>query len=111
MTSALLTVSARSRSAASSAPLWGLVAAGAVLLVTLGLLVAAPSTFPDEAVYTELARNLGVSGRFDVLGVHLPALTYGPAYVVLLAPIFRLSQNAEHAYVIARAVGALLFAS
>jgi hypothetical protein len=88
-----------------------LVVGGASILFVFGLFAAVPNTFADEAIYVELARNLGDSGRFEVLGISFPALTYGPAYVALLAPIFRFSATARDAYMMVRGLNALLFAT
>ena len=56
-----------------------LVLGGGVLIGALGLFAAIPNTFADEAIYVELGRHLGASGKFEILGVSFPALTYGPA--------------------------------
>src|SRR6266480_4556195 len=104
----------RSLAARISAPslaLPFLVVGGAVLFAALGLFAAVPNTFADEAIYVELARHLGESGKFEILGVSFPALTYGPAYVALIAPIFRASATAREAYMIIRGLNALVFAT
>ncbi|HEY8768193.1 MAG TPA: hypothetical protein VIP09_13185 [Dehalococcoidia bacterium] len=86
------------------------VIAGAAILVVIGLLAPVPST-PDEAIYIELARHLGLSGKFEILGVAFPGWTYGPAYVALIAPIFRIAPTAREAYLIVRALNAFAFAA
>jgi hypothetical protein len=56
-------------------------------IYALGLLAARPITFPDEAVYAELARHLGANGMFQVAGASFPALTFGPLYAVLQSTV------------------------
>jgi hypothetical protein len=87
-----------------------IVIVGAAAITSLGLFAPVPNT-TDEAVYIELARHLSASGRFEILGVPFPALTYGPAYVVLLAPIFRVASSAREAYMLARGLNAFIFAT
>jgi hypothetical protein len=84
---------------------------GAVLLCAIGLLAASPNTFADEAVYIELARHFDLSGKFEIFGISFPALTYGPAYAVLIAPIVQGATTAREAYMAVRGLNALLFAS
>jgi hypothetical protein len=74
------------------------------------LLASVPTT-PDELVYIELGRALGHSGRFEIFGMPFPPWTYGPAYVALIAPIFRFAGTAQAAYVAVRELNALAFAS
>jgi len=88
-----------------------LVLGGGVLIGALGLFAAIPNTFADEAIYVELGRHLGASGKFEILGVSFPALTYGPAYVALIAPIMRMSTTAREAYMMVRGLNALVFAT
>jgi hypothetical protein len=88
-----------------------IVLAGAAAIYILGLRAGLPSTLPDEAIYAELARSLGAHGRFEFAGMPFPVLTFGPLYPIALAPIFRLAPTAHDAYLAARAVNALLFAS
>ena len=83
----------------------------ASILSALGLLATVPNTFADEAIYIELARHLGASGKFQILGVSFPALTYGPAYVAIIAPIFRIARTARDAYMMIRGLNALIFAT
>jgi hypothetical protein len=71
-----------------------LVAAGASLILALGLFTPVPNT-TDEAVYIELARHFSASGRFEILGVPFPPLTYGPAFIALISPIFRIAATAR----------------
>src|SRR5258706_15515855 len=82
---------------------------GAAAIYAVGLFADRPITFPDEAVYADLARHLGAHGTFKVAGSSFPALTFGPLYAVLLAPIFRFAPSAHAAYLGARGLNALLF--
>jgi len=95
----------------TAAALTAIVAGGGAVLTALGLLMSVPNTFADEVIYAELARNLGTSGTFEILGSPFPALTYGPAYVALLAPVFRFAGTAREAYMLTRGLNAFLFAS
>jgi hypothetical protein len=88
-----------------------IVLGGAATFYVLGLPVDRPITFPDEAVYADLARHFGADGGFKVAGAPFPALTFGPLYSVLLIPIFKLAHTPEDAYSAARALNAVLFAS
>jgi hypothetical protein len=87
-----------------------IVVIGATAISVLSLFAPVPNT-TDEAVYIDLARHLGASGRFDFLGVHFPALTYGPAYVAVITPFFKYAASAREAYMLIRALNALVFAS
>ena len=49
---------------------------------------AAPSIFPDELIYTDLARSFAASGHFSVGGAAFSAWSYGPFYPILIAPLF-----------------------
>jgi hypothetical protein len=88
-----------------------LVLVGAGVLCALGLFATVPNTFADEAIYIELARHFDLSGNFEILGVSFPALTYGPLYVVLIAPIVKGAATAREAYMAVRGLNALIFAS
>jgi hypothetical protein len=87
-----------------------LVVGGAALIAALSALAPVPNTM-DEIVYIELARNFAHHGSFAILGKPFPALTYAPAYVVLIAPIYKIASTATQAYQLVRGLNALLFAS
>jgi hypothetical protein len=103
--------SVASRISAPPVALALLVVAGTGVLCAVGFFASVPNLFADEAIYLELARHLDASGTFHVLGVSFPALTYGPAYVALLAPIIRVSATAREAYMMIRGLNALIFAT
>ena len=54
----------------------GIVGLGTVFQALLARLVVTPSVFPDEYLYSQLARSLVTHGRFEVRGVsaHFPAV-------------------------------------
>jgi hypothetical protein len=56
--------------------LGGIVAAGTVLHALFARLVVTPSVFPDEYLYSQLARSIATHGRLQVRGVsaHFPAI-------------------------------------
>ena len=84
---------------------------GGGLLFTVGLIADRPITFPDEAIYSGAARSLSAGHGFEVAGTPISAWTYGPLYIAILAPIYRLAPDPQTAYLVARAVNALFFTS
>jgi hypothetical protein len=107
--SALPRIAARISAPAAGLPLLFFI--GAVFLGALGLLASVPNTFADEAIYIELARHLDLSGKSEILGIPFPTLTYGPAYVALIAPIAKGAATAREAYILIRGLNAAMFAS
>jgi hypothetical protein len=109
---------ASSRALAPRLVLAGIVLAGTLLQTLLGRLLPSPSVFPDEYLYSQLARSIATSGSLQVRGVHAhflsvlePALTapvwlvhdVGLAYrLVQLENAFVMSLAAVPAYLIAR---------
>ena len=88
----------------------------ALVLVAAGInsllgALAPPPNLGDELTYIELARSLGRTGAFDVLGVSFPPLTYSPAYVALLAPIYRFAASPADALLLVRVLNSCLFAT
>ena len=101
----------RGRAAVAAVPAAGWLAiafVGSVLLrFVLSLEVHAPWIFQDEAVYSELARNLGQHGHFAIR--QFPGTNgFGPLYPILLAPAWAIFSNPAHAYVAAKLINALL---
>ena len=86
---------------------------GAVILLTAGIrfalaaTVPGPGIFPDELIYSELAKGVGTSGAFLVRGVPFSGWTYGPLYVLLIAPAFRIASLPD-AYLVAKAVNSVV---
>ncbi len=58
----------------------------------------APSIFPDELIYFDLARSLALDGGFTVFGAAFSPWTYGVVYPVLISPIFLVAGDGEAAY-------------
>jgi hypothetical protein len=83
------------------AVLWlgAIVAASAGLRFVLATKVPGPGIFPDELIYTDLARSFGSSGHFLVRGEPFGAWTYGPLYPVLISPAFALPPVAAFTFV------------
>jgi hypothetical protein len=84
---------------------------GASVIFALGLVADRPITFPDETVYGDLARNLAAGRGFEVSGLPFSPWTYGPIYPVLLALLFWIAPTTHEAYIAARALNSLMFAS
>ena len=88
-----------------STTLWlGLVVLiSAVVRFALAAKVPGPGVFPDELIYSDLARSVGGSGAFRVRDVPFSAWTYGPVYVFMIVPAFR-SVALPDAYLVAKAL-------
>ena len=84
---------------------------GAAILFTIGLAAGRPITFPDEVIYGDSARNLAAGHGLEVAGTPLSVWTYGPLYLLFVAPIYRLAPSLHTAYLAARGLNCLLFAS
>src|SRR5206468_3269615 len=84
--------------------LWlgAIVAASAGIRFMLATKVPGPGIFPDELIYTDLARSFGSTGHFLVRGAPFGAWTYGPLYPVLISPAFALSSVA--AFTVVKAI-------
>jgi hypothetical protein len=72
---------------------------------------SAPWTFPDEIVYSDLARSFADTGHFVVRDQAWPAWTFGPLYPILLAPVYRVVTSLPQAYLVAKTINCLLFSS
>ena len=68
----------------------------------------APSIFPDELIYFDLARSFAATGDFTVFGLPFAPWTYGVLYPLLLAPIVALAGDAETAYTAIKLVNCLV---
>jgi Dolichyl-phosphate-mannose-protein mannosyltransferase len=83
----------------------GVVLVSALAWGALALLSRTPWVFPDELIYSELARSIAAG--------HAPAIrdsttsAYGLVYPLLIAPAWAISRNTETAYAIARVLGAV----
>ena len=78
-----------------------------VIRVLIGTHVPAPSVYIDELVHAELARNLLGGKWFIVRGAHV---SVSFVYPILIAPAWLL-HSSEHAYAVAKAIGAFLMVS
>jgi hypothetical protein len=100
------------RELAADAPTWfwlsALVALSALGRFLVALAAPAPWIFPDEWVYWELARSFGDSASFSIWGVAWPVRTSGPLYPVLISPLVSLAPSLEVAYVLVKALNAIL---
>ena len=88
---------------------WAL--AGVVAVSTLGwsalaLLSHTPWIFPDELLYSEVARSIASGHAPAVRGV--TDFGYGIVYPALIAPAWAVTKNTEATYAIARVLGAVL---
>ena len=68
----------------------------------------APSIFPDELIYFDLARSLAAAGELTVLGAPFAPWTYGVLYPLLLAPVVAIAGDAEAAYIAIKLVNCVL---
>jgi 4-amino-4-deoxy-L-arabinose transferase-like glycosyltransferase len=84
-----------------------LVAASAAMRLALGGPVPGPGIVPDEIVYAEFARSLGESGDFLVRDIPFAGWSYGPLYVLLIAPAYLIASLPD-AYFVAKAIGVLV---
>jgi hypothetical protein len=85
-----------------------LVAAATLIQLPFVRRVAAPWVFPDEIIYSELAKNFAATGQFAVRDE--PMLSYGVLYSLLIAPAFAIWDSLPDAYAAAKAINALLMA-
>ncbi len=78
-----------------------------MIRVLIGTHVPAPSVYIDELVHAELARNLLGGKWFMVRGAHV---SVSFVYPILIAPAWLL-HSSEHAYAVAKAIGAFVMVS
>ena len=62
-------------------------------------------------IYGDSARNLAAGHGLEVAGAPLSVWTYGPLYLLLIAPIYRVAPSLHTAYLAARGLNCLFFAS
>jgi hypothetical protein len=72
--------------------------------------VPAPALFPDELVYSELARSFAAGGHFELRGVGVSPWAYGPLYPMLIAPAY-LIRDLATAYAVVQAINAVLIST
>jgi hypothetical protein len=93
-------------------PVWAwiaLIVTGSTFLrIVSGRQTAAPWIFPDEVVYSELAKSFAATGHFAVRGEPFSVISFGPLYPVVLSPIYRLVAGAPQAYELVKALNAVM---
>jgi hypothetical protein len=100
------------RTLALRVPIWvwiAIIVAGSTSLrIVSGMQTAAPWIFPDELIYSELGKSFAATGHFAVRGEPFSALSFGPLYPMLLAPIYRFAASDAQAYALIKALNAIL---
>jgi phosphoglycerol transferase len=86
-----------------------LVVAAAAFWGVLGVQMAGPWVIPDEIIYSDLARSIGLGHLPAVRGV--TTLGYGVLYPVFIAPAWALVGTTHGAYIVALALNSILMAS
>jgi hypothetical protein len=103
------------RAVALRLPVWvwiALIVTGSTFLrIVSGVQTAAPWIFPDELIYSELARSFANVGHFQVSGEPFSAYAYGPLYPILIAPFYRFAANPAEAYAWVKAFDAFLIST
>ena len=89
--------------------LGAIVLCSAALRFLLGLAVPVPTIFPDELVYTELARGFAETGRAEVRDAAFAAWTYGPLYPLVVSPAFLVSPDGQAALLVVKGINSVLF--
>jgi hypothetical protein len=82
----------------------GIILGAATVRFVIALRMPVPWTIPDELVHSELARSFAASGHFEVRDVPFSAQTWGPLYLIVIAPAFRLFESLPQAYVAVKAI-------
>jgi hypothetical protein len=106
--------SARIRASVGRLPvalsLLGIVVASTALRLLVASQTAAPWIFPDELVYSHLARSFAATGHFAVRDQPFSAWSFGPLYPILIAPFYRLGTPAT-AYLLIKTLNCVLFSA
>jgi hypothetical protein len=91
-------------------PVWvwlgALVAASTLVRYAFARRMAGPWIFVDELIYSELAKSFAATGHFLIRDVHHGA--YGVIYPLLIAPAYRLADEPQDAYALAKLIGCLV---
>jgi Dolichyl-phosphate-mannose-protein mannosyltransferase len=88
-----------------------IVVASASLRFVVAARTGAPWIFPDELIYSELARSFAATHTFSVRGDPFSILSYGPLYPIAISPAYRLSASLTHAYLIVKAINCVAVSS
>jgi hypothetical protein len=103
------------RTLALRVPVWvwvaTIVAGSTSLRILSGLQTAAPWTFPDELIYSELGKSFAHFGQFRMSGEAFSAFAYGPLYPIVISPLYRFAANPSEAYAWVKAFDAFLISS
>jgi hypothetical protein len=89
----------------------GIVIATAALRFAIAWRTSVPWTVPDELVHSELARSFAATGHFAVRDHPFSARSWGPLYLLVIAPAFRLGGSLPHAYLVVKAINCLLMSA
>jgi hypothetical protein len=89
----------------------GIVITAAALRFVIALQTPVPWTVPDELVHSELARSFASSGHFEVRDVAFSARTWGPLYLILIAPAFRVFGSLPDAYLAVKAINCVVMST
>src|SRR4029078_1676232 len=85
-----------------------MVLAAAAIRFVIALRTPRTWTVPDELVQAGLARSFASSGHFELRDVPFAAQTWGPLYLLTIAPAFRLFASLPDAYVAVKAINCVL---
>src|SRR6266516_74229 len=88
-----------------------IVVVSTVIRGVVGLKTSVPWIFPDELIYSDLAKSIAASGHFRVSGEPFSVWSYGPLYPIVIAPFYRLSANASQAYALVKGFQAFLMST
>jgi hypothetical protein len=70
-----------------------------------------PWVVPDELVHSELARAFAATGQFAVRDEPFSPRSWGPLYLISIAPAFRLADSLPRAYLIVKAINCLMMST
>lgn len=86
----------------------GIMVVAAAVRFAISVPMTVPWTIPDELVHAELARSFAASGHFEIRDVPFSAQTWGPLYLIAIAPAFRLFESLPDAFVAVKAINCVL---
>jgi Dolichyl-phosphate-mannose-protein mannosyltransferase len=89
--------------------LTGIVVVSFGVRVLLAAQTPVPWLIPDEIVYSGLARSFSETGHFALRGEPFSPWGFGPLYLVLIAPAFRLGASLPDAYLIVRTLNCVFW--
>jgi Dolichyl-phosphate-mannose-protein mannosyltransferase len=91
--------------------LLGLVAAVTAARVALASQLPVPWLVPDDLIYSGLARSFASTGHFAFRDEPFTAWGFGPLYLVMIAPAFRLAASVPDAYFVIKVINSVVMAS